>query len=93
LGCRFGHFGSLIDTWREFLTEVLPWNEEFDAPQSLDDSTFAEFASDLSEKSGMLIGDKRSGLCWPTNFAINVIQVSKTRENSGSMRKNTSKGG
>jgi len=49
-----GHFGASLTHGEEFLTEVLPWNEEFDAPQSLT-INLAEFASDLSENQEMLL--------------------------------------
>ncbi|MFT4857750.1 MAG: putative membrane protein, partial [Planctomycetota bacterium] len=49
-----GHFGASLTHGEEFLTEMLPWNEEFDAPESLT-INLAEFTSDLSENQEMLL--------------------------------------
>jgi uncharacterized membrane protein len=49
-----GHFGASLTHGEEFLTDMLPWNEDFEAPESLT-VNLAEFTSDLSENQEMLL--------------------------------------
>ena len=49
-----GHFGGSLVHGEDFLTEVLPWNEDDQAPESLT-INLASFTSDLSENQEMLL--------------------------------------
>lgn len=57
-----GHFGGSLVHGEDFLTEVLPWNEDDRAPESLT-INLASFTSDLSENQEMeLVTNVRSVL-------------------------------
>lgn len=57
-----GHFGASLTHGEEFLTEVLPWNEDSEAPASMT-IDLATFASDLSpEQEIKLVTNVRSVL-------------------------------